>query len=250
MSQLFQLEIHEVTGETDLQSVQRLCGDFRDWLCERYQGHLWLIDRYYSLEQWATLLDDLPRIHEPPDGEMLLACLDREPVGCVMLRRFSETACEMKRLFVSPTARGYGVGKSLCGRIMSIAAERGYGRMYLDTGIHHAEAIALYRSLGFSFTGRYYDCPSDVAAFLHFMEISLTAAGRAGDESRGRRFEVVREPFGNFMVFDNKRDQPGECGGRALVGLSRQRAERIKTKLNFRQAADPRDRKAKPAAVS
>jgi GNAT superfamily N-acetyltransferase len=90
-----------------------------------------------------------------------------------MLRRLEGEICEMKRLFVEPQARGHQVGRKLCKRLMEVASERGYSIMRLDTGVHHHEAIPLYRSLGFQMRDAYYECPPDVAALLHFMERDL-----------------------------------------------------------------------------
>jgi len=104
---------------------------------------------------------------------MLIARINGRPVGCVMVRKLDDTTCEMKRLFVSPDARGHNIGRKLCERLMSLSAERGYRIMRLDTGIRHDEAIPLYQSLGFHMREPYYDCPADVAAFLHFMEAEL-----------------------------------------------------------------------------
>ena len=56
---------------------------------------------------------------------------------------------------------------------MSVAAERGYRHMRLDTGIYHNEALALYRAMGFRVIGPYYEPPENIRDYLVFMEAEL-----------------------------------------------------------------------------
>jgi ribosomal protein S18 acetylase RimI-like enzyme len=99
----------------------------------------------------------LPGSYAPPRGQMLLAraIAKRELVGMVAMRPVPDVPelCEMKRLYVRPSARGTGLGRVLAMAIMEEAGRLGYLRVCLDTLPTMTEAQALYRSLGFRFTG-------------------------------------------------------------------------------------------------
>ena len=115
-------------------------------------------------------LRDLPRRYGPPDGALLLAATDADYVGCVALHRWSEDACEIKRLYVAPDGRGQGLGRRLTEAIIAEARRIGYARMLLDTLPSMREAQGLYKSLGFVPVSAYR--PNPVPGSL-FLELTL-----------------------------------------------------------------------------
>jgi GNAT superfamily N-acetyltransferase len=96
----------------------------------------------------------------PPQGIFLVARHDRHLVGGVGLRSIADTDlhfAEVKRLWVRPDLRREGIGLVLMKEIESRARELGYLTLYLETGPAQPEALALYRSNGWTEIDQYPD---------------------------------------------------------------------------------------------
>lgn len=118
---------------------------------------------------FAEELASLPGAYGPPHGRLLLAVSPQGYLGCVALRQrpvIEAYVCEMKRLYVRPSARGTGLGRALAERIIAEARELGYSRMVLDTLATMTPAMSLYRSLGFVETAAYYANPIPEARYF------------------------------------------------------------------------------------
>lgn len=87
-------------------------------------------------------------------------------IGCVALRYNAPIWCEMKRLYVSPQARGTGTGERLVAAIIQQAKELGYEGMRLDTLPEMVAAQKLYRRFGFEIIDKYYDTPLEQTVFM------------------------------------------------------------------------------------
>lgn len=85
----------------------------------------------------------------PPAGCVLLAYIGAEPVGCGAVKHHPGAVSELKRLWVSPSARGLGLGRRLLTELEELAAERDARVARLDTHSALVEAISLYRSAGY-----------------------------------------------------------------------------------------------------
>lgn len=91
-----------------------------------------------------------PRELGPPGGTFLVGfdSADRA-VCCGGLKRLSDEACEIKRMYVIPHARGCGVGRQLLTALEGAAIEFGYRTARLDTGSRQPDAERLYRRAGY-----------------------------------------------------------------------------------------------------
>ena len=119
-----------------------------------------------SFQNFAHELGHLANEYVPPTGAFLLAEEKGAYIGCVGLRQFSDGIGEVKRLYVSPAARGRGVGRLLTEGIVAAAKQLGYTRLLLDTLPSMKEAQSMYVSLGFKPTVPYRFNPVSGTAFL------------------------------------------------------------------------------------
>lgn len=109
------------------------------------------LDIDLGYQDFDAELQTLPGLYAPPGGELLLARNARgDAAGCVAVRPLGEGGvCELKRLFVTPSGRGAGLGKRLIAAAVQAAERARYTTMYLDTLPTMLAAAALYAKLGF-----------------------------------------------------------------------------------------------------
>ena len=141
-------------GAADADALRTLFSEYFTWLGP--EG--WFVDVEAEL---AAL----------PDGydAVLLARDGAEIVGCVALRPLGGGACEMKRLYVRPAARGTGTGRALVEASIARARELGYAVLRLDTLPTMDAARALYLSLGFREIERYNENPVEGVLFFELL---------------------------------------------------------------------------------
>ena len=95
-------------------------------------------------------LSSLPGDYASPSGRLLLAERNGEILGVVALRSLGEAgACEIKRLYVEPAARGTALGRRLTEAILEEARHMGCRAVRLETLPSMIAANAIYDDLGF-----------------------------------------------------------------------------------------------------
>jgi putative acetyltransferase len=84
-----------------------------------------------------------------PEVTFIVARMGGRAVGCGAIVESTNGWAEIKRMFVSPLARGQSIGRRLLQKLEATAVDKGIALLRLETGIKQPEALALYRSEGF-----------------------------------------------------------------------------------------------------
>ncbi|OON76024.1 GNAT family N-acetyltransferase [Streptomyces tsukubensis] len=110
----------------------------------------------YGDEGDITPLD--AEMFRPPNGQYLIAYDEHDtPVATGGWRGhvandegYADGDAELKRMYVTPEARGLGLARRILRALEEDAREAGRTRMVLETGTEQPEAVALYESSGYT----------------------------------------------------------------------------------------------------
>jgi GNAT superfamily N-acetyltransferase len=91
-----------------------------------------------------------PGEFSPPEGLFLVGLLDGVPIAMGGWRRRGPAEAEIKRMYVSSTARRQGIARRMLAELERTAAAAGITHVVLNTGPSQPEAIALYRLSGYA----------------------------------------------------------------------------------------------------
>jgi GNAT superfamily N-acetyltransferase len=123
-----------------------------------------------SFQRFDAELAGLPGEYAAPAGRLLLVLLDGDVAGCGCMRPAPEVdyanACEMKRLYVRPAWRRFGIGRLVAQALLDEARGAGYSAVLLDTLDDMEAARELYGALGFEEIPPYYFNPLPGAHYL------------------------------------------------------------------------------------
>ena len=86
----------------------------------------------------------------PPDGGLVLALIDDEPVAGGAFQRYDDHTAELKRIWTSEHHRRRGYGLLVVAELERLSAAAGYSEVFLTTGWRQPEAVALYVSAGYT----------------------------------------------------------------------------------------------------
>lgn len=140
------IEIAQVEGSAALEEVRVLMQEY--WNSFGFTP---------CFQNFSDELASLPGSYIPPDGRLALARVNDESAGCIALRRLDADRAELKRLYVRPAFRGYGLGRALMEWVIREARAAGYSELVGDTMPVMGEALALYHRMGFERTVPYSD---------------------------------------------------------------------------------------------
>lgn len=86
----------------------------------------------------------------PPRGWLILAWLNGQTVGCGALKVHTDGTGEIKRMWVSPEARGRRIATRLLYQLEALAMQAGIDVVRLDTHRVLTQAQAFYRHHGYT----------------------------------------------------------------------------------------------------
>ncbi|TDE42487.1 GNAT family N-acetyltransferase [Flavobacterium rhamnosiphilum] len=86
---------------------------------------------------------------------VVIIYLEDKAVACGCFKKYDKNAIEIKRMFVSPEARGMGLAQNILRELELWAHDLGYSFSVLETLHKQKEAIALYEKAGYSIVENY-----------------------------------------------------------------------------------------------
>lgn len=117
-------------------------------LIEVFDTYLW--ERYPELkrEYWGNNIIEF-------NDNVILIYLDEKPAASGCFKKYDESTVELKRMFVSPEARGLGLAQLVIKEFENEAKNQGFQIMILETLYKQIEAISLYQKAGFEIIENY-----------------------------------------------------------------------------------------------
>ena len=117
-------------------------------LIQTFDTFLW--ERYPELKNdyWGNNLIEF-------NPNVIIIYLEDEAVGCGCFKKYNQNTAELKRMFVSPTARGLGIAQVIIRELENDARNKGFETMILETLYKQIEAINLYQKVGFEIVENY-----------------------------------------------------------------------------------------------
>jgi GNAT superfamily N-acetyltransferase len=170
-----EVRLRMIEAAEDLSPAISLATEFSDWARGRTEAEYGI--KLEESEGELRLLSDLDGLRWPP-ARMYLAEIDDEPVGIGGLRPLAGEEAEIKRMYVQPLFRGFGVGTAILQQLIDDSRMLGFKTIRLESAAFMHEAHALYRSFGFapsiSYAGREFENIRAVDAVSVYMALDLS----------------------------------------------------------------------------
>lgn len=103
---------------------------------------------------WDDDLHSIERVYLDAGGAFVVGLLGGELVGMGALLPTGPARAEVKRMRVHPRVQGRGYGGAVLAELERAAVELGFEQLHLETTTGQLAAQALYRSRGYTETGR------------------------------------------------------------------------------------------------
>ena len=121
--------------------------DFID-LIAAFDAYLWAKYPELKTNYWGNNIIEI-------NQNVVLIYLGEKAVACGCFKKYDAKTVEIKRMFVSPEARGMGLAQKILKELEFMAAQSGYSNAILETLYKQKEAIALYQKVGYEISDNY-----------------------------------------------------------------------------------------------
>jgi N-acetylglutamate synthase-like GNAT family acetyltransferase len=163
------LAIHQIETPQQIAAAQRLVRGYFEWFFALVPGS----QTDPTFRGWEDELASIPGQFVPPAGRFLLAEVDGQVAGCIVLKPVSADTCELKRLFVHPSQRGKAIGQALVKAFLTQASASGYHHAVLDSHVSMTGAHAIYQQMGFGVVAAPDNFPEELKGSVIFMRREL-----------------------------------------------------------------------------
>lgn len=121
----------------------------------------------YSAQGKLSEMDDVQKNYFENSGTFLVTVDGERIVGTGAIRYLEEGICELKRMWLLSEYHGQGHGYRMIQKLFSVAREKGYKVMRLETDrVVQTRAVEFYKKLGFYEIPRFGDDPDDMGMEL------------------------------------------------------------------------------------
>jgi GNAT superfamily N-acetyltransferase len=118
------------------------------FLIKTFDAYLW--ERYPELKKdyWGNNIIEF-------NTNVFIIYLDEKVVACGCFKKYNKESVELKRMFVLPEARGFGLAQLVLKELEAEAKNQGFKVLILETLYKQIEAINLYQKTGFRIVENY-----------------------------------------------------------------------------------------------
>jgi GNAT superfamily N-acetyltransferase len=133
------------SNEAEWADAERLVGEHVDWLASALN-----LSARASQHDSNEELDSLASFYREPAGRFLVGSVNGVASGITGVYMMEPDTAELRRVWVTPAARGHGLAPAMLQAAIDTAKDLGARRIWLETARGHMDtAIAMYTRAGF-----------------------------------------------------------------------------------------------------
>ena len=133
------------SSEDEWADAARLIGEHVAWLAAALQ-----LDARANQHDAIEELESLPAFYREPAGRLLLGYVNGAASGTTGVYMMDASTAELRRVWVTPAARGNGLAPVMLHAAIEVARDLGAKRVWLETSVGHMDtAITMYTRAGF-----------------------------------------------------------------------------------------------------